>query len=52
MAIDFSFPPEIDEIRGKVRTFIAEVVRPIEDKAAADGDWSRDQWVTAIIEMR
>ncbi len=28
MAIDFSFPPEIDELQLKVRKFIAEVVRP------------------------
>jgi acyl-CoA dehydrogenase len=51
MAIDFSFPPEIDEIRLKVRDFLDEVVRPVEAKADAD-DWSRDQWITAIIEMR
>ncbi len=52
MAIDFTFPPEIEDIRAKVRTFVDDVVRPIEDKAAAEGDWSRDQWVKAIIEMR
>jgi acyl-CoA dehydrogenase len=51
MAIDFSFPPEIDEIRHKVREFLDEVVRPVEAKADAD-DWSRDQWISAIIEMR
>ena len=52
MAIDFTFPPEIDEIRERVRAFIRDVVRPIEEKAAADGDWGRDRWVKAIIELR
>ena len=51
MAIDFTFPPEIDEIRFKVRDFLDEVVRPVERKAA-ENDWSRDDWIKAIIEMR
>jgi acyl-CoA dehydrogenase len=51
MAIDFSFPPEIDEIRERVTTFIAEVVRPIETAADAE-QWDRDAWIKAIIEMR
>ncbi len=51
MAIDFTFPPEIDEIRFKVSAFLDEVVRPVERKAA-ENDWSRDDWIKAIIEMR
>ncbi len=51
MAIDFTFPPEIDEVRFKVRDFLDTVVRPIEAKAEAD-DWARDEWVRAIIDMR
>ena len=51
MAIDFSFPPEVDEIRRKVRDFVDQVVRPVEEKAEAD-DWGRDDWIKAIIEMR
>ena len=51
MAIDFTFPPELDEIRLKVRAFVDEVVRPVEDAAAAE-DWDRDQWIKGIIEMR
>ncbi len=51
MAIDFSFPPEIDEIRERVTTFIAEVVRPIEAQADAE-QWDRDAWIKAIVEMR
>jgi alkylation response protein AidB-like acyl-CoA dehydrogenase len=51
VAIDFTFPPEIDEIRFRVRDFLDQVVRPIEAKAEAD-DWGRDDWVKAIIDMR
>ena len=51
MAVDFSFPPEIDEIRFKVREFMDQVVRPIEEKAEAE-DWDRNDWIKAIIEMR
>jgi acyl-CoA dehydrogenase len=51
MAIDFSFPPEIDELRLKVRRFVAEVVRPKEAEIAEhEGD--RRFLVRSIIEMR
>lgn len=51
MAIDFSFPPEIDALRLKVRDFIAQVVRPTEEKIAErEGD--RRFLITSIIEMR
>jgi acyl-CoA dehydrogenase len=51
MAIDFSFPPEIDEVRERVRRFLDEVVRPIEARADAE-DWDRERWIGGIIEMR
>ncbi len=51
MPIDFSFPPELDELRLKVREFVATIVRPIEEKAEADS-WDRDQWIHGIIDMR
>jgi len=51
MAIDFSFPPEIEELRLKVRRFIAEVVRPSEARIAErEGD--RRFLIQSIIEMR
>jgi acyl-CoA dehydrogenase len=51
MAIDFSFPPEIDTLRLKVREFIAEVVRPAEARIAErEGD--RRFLIQSIIEMR
>ncbi|WP_208027964.1 acyl-CoA dehydrogenase family protein [Rhabdothermincola sediminis] len=51
MAIDFTFPPEIDEVRFKVRDFCDTVVRPVEARAE-EQRWSRDDWIKAIIEMR
>ena len=51
MAIDFTFPPEIDEIRLRVADFMATVVRPVEQRAD-DESWGRDEWVRAIIDMR
>jgi acyl-CoA dehydrogenase len=51
MAIDFSFPPEIDALRLKVREFIAQVVRPAEARIAEhEGD--RRFLIKSIIEMR
>jgi acyl-CoA dehydrogenase len=51
MAIDFSFPPEIEELRLKVREFIAQAVRPAEARIAErEGD--RRFLIQSIIEMR
>ncbi len=51
MAIDFSFPPEIEELRLKVRRFIEEVVAPAEARIAGrTGD--RRFLIQSIIEMR
>jgi acyl-CoA dehydrogenase len=36
MAIDFTFSPEIDKIRGRVRDFVAGVVVPAEDKLRSE----------------
>ena len=51
MAIDFTFPPHIEEIRAKVREFVATEVRPLEADADEHG-WERDDWIKAIIECR
>ncbi len=51
MAIDFSFPPEIDDVRDRVAAFMDDVVRPVEADADRE-QWDRDAWVKAIIEMR
>jgi acyl-CoA dehydrogenase len=51
MAIDFTFPPDIDALRLKVRDFIAQVVRPAEARIAErEGD--RRFLIQSIIEMR
>jgi len=51
MAIDFSFPEEIELVRHKVREFIAKVVRPCEEEIERhDGD--RKVLVENVIKMR
>jgi acyl-CoA dehydrogenase len=51
MAIDFTFPPEIDELRLKVRRFVAEVVRPREAEIEKREN-DRRFLIQSIIEMR
>ena len=48
--IDFTFPPEIDEIRMKVRAFMDAEVRPAEDKVGDDAD--RRAWRDVIVALR
>ena len=51
MAIDFTFPPEIEELRAKVRRFVQEEVRPREaviNEHAGD----RRVLIEQILEMR
>jgi acyl-CoA dehydrogenase len=56
MAIDFSFPPEVEDVRLRVREFIDTEVRPAEEKLRADqsGDSGTDRraLVTMIVEGR
>ncbi len=51
MAIDFSFAPEVEDVRLRVRDFIDSEVRPAEEKLRADqgGDHKQDR--RALIEM-
>jgi acyl-CoA dehydrogenase len=51
MAIDFTFPPEIDEVRERVRDFMETRVRPVEADADENG-WDRSEWITAILDLR
>jgi len=51
MAIDFSFPPEIEQVRSQVRRFLDEVVRPAEAKIAEQPD-DRKTLVEQVIHMR
>jgi acyl-CoA dehydrogenase len=51
MAIDFSFPPEVEQVRRRVRDFMEREVRPASDRmTAAGGD--RSAWVGLIGELR
>ncbi len=51
MAIDFSFPPEIEQVRMRVRDFCEQVVRPAEKEIDAnEGD--RGVLVKQVIKMR
>jgi acyl-CoA dehydrogenase len=49
MAIDFSFSPELEQLRLKVRSFIEEIVKPIE---AEIDETDRDSLRTGVIKMR
>jgi acyl-CoA dehydrogenase len=51
MAIDFSFPPEIEQVRQQVRRFLDEVVRPAE-AAIAEKEGDRDTLVEQVVKMR
>lgn len=54
MAIDFTFPPDVDAIRTKVRDFMTDVVKPAE--AALDIDRgdpsSRSEIIRTILQLR
>jgi acyl-CoA dehydrogenase len=55
MSIDFTLPPDVDEVRGRVREFMDEVVRPAEEKLyanAPNGEPDRSDIVRMIIELR
>jgi acyl-CoA dehydrogenase len=51
MAIDFSFPPELELVRHKVHEFIETVVKPAEEAIAQSGE-DRETLVKKVIEMR
>jgi acyl-CoA dehydrogenase len=51
MAIDFTFPEEVEHVRQQVRKFLDEVVRPCEAEIAAKED-DRQTLVDNVIRMR
>jgi acyl-CoA dehydrogenase len=51
MAIDFSFPEDVQQVVARVRQFCDQVVRPAEEKIEASGE-SRDVLVEQVIHMR
>ncbi len=54
MAIDFSFPPEVEAIRVRVRDFIGDVVKPEEERIQSANleSTDRDGYITALITLR
>src|ERR671919_61207 len=55
MSIDFTLPPDVEEVRARVREFMDEAVRPAEEKLyanAPDGEPERTDVVRMIIELR
>jgi hypothetical protein len=51
MAIDVTFPPEIDAVRTRVQSFLDDHVRPLEARLEANG-WDRGDLVRGIVELR
>ena len=54
MAIDFSFPPELEAIRARVRGFVDDVVRPVEQRLHDERVRATDRaaYAAALIELR
>ena len=51
MAIDFSLPPELEEIRMRVRSFMDENVRPVQEKLQEEKA-DRRAYVQEIVKLR
>lgn len=51
MAIDFTFPPEVEDVRQQVRAFMEEEVRPAEQEVREQGN-DRGALVGAIVKLR
>jgi acyl-CoA dehydrogenase len=51
MAIDFTFPAEVEELRGRVRRFVADEVGPRE-RRIAEREGDRRFMIEQILEMR
>jgi acyl-CoA dehydrogenase len=51
MSIDFTLPPDVEEVRQRVRTFMDDEVRPVEEKLREDGA-DRNAYVQAIVTLR
>jgi len=48
MAIDFRLTPELEDIRVRVRGFVADVVKPGEDEIAATTGLSRQDYLRIL----
>ena len=52
MAIDFTLPPDVEELRMKVRGFIESVVLPAEPEIEVLKDTDRKAYITLLIDLR
>ncbi len=51
MAIDFTFPPDVEEARVRMREFVDADVRPTEERLASEGS-GRGDWRTELDRLR
>jgi acyl-CoA dehydrogenase len=51
MPIDFTLPPDVEEVRQRVRSFMETEVRPVEEKLQ-ESEADRNTYRRAIIELR
>ncbi|MDH5672506.1 MAG: acyl-CoA dehydrogenase family protein [Myxococcales bacterium] len=51
MSIDFAFPPEVEDIRLRVREFLDEEVRPAESESLWEGE-NRRNLIEVILKLR
>ena len=51
MPIDFALPPEVEEVRAKVRKFMEEEVRPVQEGLQRD-EADRSRFVQEIVKLR
>lgn len=52
MAIDFTFPPEVEKVRLKFRKFMHEVVKPEEEEINKLRNENNPKWIEKIISLR
>jgi acyl-CoA dehydrogenase len=51
MAIDFTFPPEVEDARQRMRAFVDEDIRPTEERLVSDAA-GRADWRTELERLR
>ena len=51
MSIDFTLPPEVEEVRKRVRTFMDEEVRPVQEGLQSEGA-ERGRFIQEIVKLR
>ena len=51
MSVDFTLPPEVEEVRQRVRTFMEEEVRPVQERLRGGGA-DRKAYVGEIVKLR